>query len=249
MRIVMLLLASCLVCAALVALAMFAVDGAGPEAQVPIAAPVCHEGPTTAGIDVSYHQERIDWKRVRWAGVAFAFVRISDGTTVIDSRFTDNWTGAKANGILRGAYQYFRPDQDAIAQADIVVEALRADRGELAVAIDVETTGGLPPAKLAARVQIWIDRVRAKLGVEPIIYTGPDFWRTAVGGARFAQPLWLAHYTTGCPNVPAPWTAWRFWQYSDRGRIKGIHGPVDLNVFAGSLEDLRRSPVAFANVP
>ena len=101
MRRALLILAACAVCAALIAGSILAAGlGSEDDEATIVVAPACHDGPTTAGIDVSYHQDRIDWKRVRWAGVAFAFVRISDGTTVIDTRFTDNWAGAKANGIL-----------------------------------------------------------------------------------------------------------------------------------------------------
>lgn len=212
--------------------------GSGP------APAACEVGPTVRGIDVSYFQESIAWRRVRQAGVQFAFIRVSDGTTVADPRFADNWAGARRVGVLRGAYQYFRPEESAIAQADLLIAAVRRDPGELPPVIDVETDGGKSPAQLAAKVRAWVERVRAQLRVEPIVYTGPEFWRERAGGADLAsQPLWLAHYTPGCPLVPAPWTRWTFWQHTDRGTVPGIAGPVDLNVFAGdyfALEELAR---------
>jgi lysozyme len=206
----------------------------------------CDTGPTTPGIDVSYHQERIDWSAVRRAGVRFAFVRVSDGATFPDPRFVENFRGAAAVGVLRGAYQFFRPEESAVAQADLMIAALRRDRGELPPVIDVEDAGGRTPAQVARAVGVWIARVRARVGVEPIVYTGPDFWRTRVGrGADVAaQPLWIAHYTAGCPTVPAPWRAWTFWQFTDAGRVPGIDGLVDLDVFAGTVEELE----AFARV-
>lgn len=200
-------------------------------------APGCADGPTVPGIDVSYHQDRIDWKKVQRAGIRFAFVRVSDGLTVDDPEFARNWDGARAQHIARGAYQFFRPEEDALAQADKLIAAIARDKGELPPVIDVEVTGGLAPAKLARQVSLWIDRVRSRLDVEPIIYTSPDFWRDEVGGADLsAQPLWVAHYTRDCPRVPAPWTRWTFWQYSKSGRVPGIKGNVDLNVYQGELE-------------
>jgi lysozyme len=72
--------------------------------------------------------------------------------------------------------------------------------------------------------------------VQPLIYTSPDFWRDAVGGADFSSlPLWVAHYTTECPRVPAPWVEWTFWQHSETGQVPGIQGPVDLDVMRGEL--------------
>src|SRR5262245_49864735 len=88
--------------------------------------PECKLGPTTAGIDVSYYQGDISWARVRRAGVQFAFIRISDGATILDSQFATNWSGARGANVLRGAYQFFRPEEDPIAQANVLVNALRA---------------------------------------------------------------------------------------------------------------------------
>ncbi|MGE0870569.1 MAG: glycoside hydrolase family 25 protein [Kofleriaceae bacterium] len=197
-------------------------------------------GDTVAGIDVSYHQDRVDWARVRRAGIRFAFIRVSDGATFVDPRFAQHWIEAEYAHVLRGAYQYFRPAEDPIAQADLMIAALARDRGELPPAIDVEETGGKRPAQVAAAVRAWVDRVRAKLGVEPIVYVSPEFWRDRVGSADLSKlPLWIAHYDTDCPRVPKPWVHWTFWQHTKTGRVPGIRGNVDLDVFAGTLDELR----------
>jgi lysozyme len=196
--------------------------------------PKCFDGPVTPGIDVSYDQGSIAWPKVEAAGIRFAFIRISDGLTTKDALFEKNWAGAKTARIRRGMYQYFRPDQSATAQADLVIAAHRRDPGELPPVIDVETTGGKSPAQLERAIRTWVERVRARLHVEPIVYTSPDFWRDAVGDADLSsQPLWVAHYTAACPRVPAAWKRWTFWQHSEQGRVPGITGPVDLDVMAG----------------
>jgi lysozyme len=203
-------------------------------------APACVSGPTTRGIDVSYYQGTIQWKKVRKSGVLYAFIRVSDGTAFPDPVFEQNWKQAARAGVMRGAYQYFRPAANARAQADLLIAALAQDRGELPPVIDVEATEGKSPAYIEQQVRIWVARVREKLGVEPIVYTGPAFWRDAVGGADLTtQPLWIAHYTGGCPEVPAPWQRWTFWQHTDRGHVRGIRGPVDLDLFAGTFADLQ----------
>jgi lysozyme len=177
---------------------------------------------------------------VRRAGLRFAFIRVADGSTLTDSRFAENWRGARRAGLLRGAYQYFRPDESAIAQADLVIRALARDPGELPPVIDVENTGGKAPHQIVERVGVWVDRVRDKLGVEPIVYTGPDFWTYRAGGADMTrQPLWIAHYTPTCPTIPPRWRTWTFWQHTDNGRVPGIDMAVDLDVFAGSMRELQ----------
>lgn len=206
------------------------------ESPPDLDAPSCADGPTSPGIDVSYHQDRIDWPKVKRAGIRFAFIRVSDGLTVDDPEFARNWENARASKIARGAYQFFRPEESALAQADKLIAAIANDKGELSPVIDVEVTGGLRPAQLAKQITLWIDRVRARTGREPIVYTSPDFWRDEVGGADLSsQPLWVAHYTKDCPRVPAPWSRWSFWQYSKTGRVPGIRGNVDLNVYQGQL--------------
>ena len=203
--------------------------------------PECKLGPTTAGIDVSYYQGDITWSRVRRAGVQFAFVRVSDGATILDTKFAANWSGARQAGVLRGAYQFFRPEEDPIAQANVLVRELRKrGAGELPPVIDIEVTGGLPLATVVARARVWIEHVRSQLGVEPIVYTNPGMWRWGGATELGRQLLWLAHYTHACPTVPPPWSRWTFWQYTDNGRVDGIDGPVDLDVFDGSPEQLRR---------
>src|SRR4051812_28606834 len=160
--------------------------------------PSCQLGPTTPGIDVSYHQDAIDWPRVRRAGIRFAFIRLSDGVAVRDVKFQTNWAEARRAGVVRGAYQYFRPDQSVTAQADLMVTAMR-DRApnDLPPVLDIEVDAGLPSPVVAAHAAAWIASVRDRLGVEPIVYTGSDLWRTSGAGPLGDQPLWLAHYTQG----------------------------------------------------
>lgn len=201
----------------------------------------CAMGTTTRGIDVSHHQGVINWDAVAGSGVRFAFIRVSDGTRSPDTRFTANWGEARRVGILRGAYQYFRPAQDVAAQANLMIAALASDGGELAPVIDVEDAGGRSAAQITAAVQQWVSMVSAATGRTPIIYTGPYFWRDQVGNPNMSgNPLWIAHYTSRCPLISEDvWSRWDFWQYSETGRVPGITGGVDMDLFNGTLEDLR----------
>lgn len=221
-------------------------DGLGGETGDPTSAiprVTCGGASTQSGVDVSFYQGAIDWPRVAGAGYTFAFIRVSDGLTYRDERFASNWAGARSAGLARGAYQFFRPAQSATAQADLLIDAIGAiGPGDLPPVIDVEATGSLAPATVAARVQTWVSRVRDRLGVEPIVYTGKYFWEDNVGSSQFANlPLWLAQYTSAtCPDLPSQWSRWSFWQYSDAGSVPGIAGGVDVNRFNGSRADLDR---------
>jgi lysozyme len=197
----------------------------------PVQPPPCDTGPVTRGIDVSYYQGEIDWDLVRGSGIEFAFIRVSDGVDNPDSMFELNWGGAKAAGIRRGLYQYFRPADSVTEQADLAIAMLKKrGAGELPPVLDIEDDGGLSPGVVAKRARMWIDRVQKQLHVEPIVYTYPDFWRRGGAEALGTQQLWIAHYTTACPTIPPPWKTWQFWQHSDRGRVPGITGAVDLDL-------------------
>ncbi len=200
------------------------------------AATVCGVGPTVKGIDVSYFQGTIDWSAVAGAGVAYSFVRVSDGTDFVDPQFSANWSGSRTAGIKHGAYQLFRPSQDPIAQADLLLTKtgpMKPD--DLPPVIDVEVTDGLGPTAVATAVKKWVAHVDAAIGRPPIIYTGFYFWRDSVGGPDLtSSPLWHAQYTTAaCPDIAAPWTDWAFWQYTSSGTIAGIAHAVDVDRWNG----------------
>ncbi len=203
---------------------------------------VCGEGPTVKGIDVSYYEGSIDWSAVAGDGVQFAFVRVSDGLAVIDPKFDAYWKGSRAAGIVHGAYQFFRPAQDPIAQADLLLQTMGPMQpGDLPPVIDVEVNGGLSSTKVAAAVKLWVDHVQAAIGRAPIIYTGKYFWDDNVGADSMGSlPLWHAQYTSAaCPDISTTWTSWHFWQYTSTGTIAGIPGGgVDVNRWNGDRASL-----------
>jgi len=202
---------------------------------------VCGSGPTVKGIDVSYYQGTIDWTKVKADGVQFAFIRVSDGTGYQDPNFQTYWDKSRAAGIVHGAYQFFRPAEDPIAQADLLLSKIGTlAPDDLPPVIDVEATGNLGPAAVAAKVKQWVDHVAAATGKTPIIYTGYYFWRDSVGDPNMAaDPLWHAQYTTAaCPTIAPAWPTWAFWQYTSTGTINGISGGVDVDRFNGTYAQL-----------
>src|SRR5512142_1265235 len=140
------------------------------------------------GRDVSVYQGNFDWNAQKAAGVDFGYARIGDGTGYSDSQFGPNWSKMKAAGVLRGAYQFFEPGEDEVAQANLMIQAVgQLGEGDLPCMIDVETTGGQSGATIAAKVAHWIQLVEAGTGKPPIIYTGPYFWQDNVGSTSFGK--------------------------------------------------------------
>jgi lysozyme len=217
------------------------------------ASTACATGPTVNGIDVSYYDDAVDWPTAKAAGIDFAFVRVTDGTQYQDPKFADYWAGARAAGVIRGAYQYFRPSEDPIAQADLLLQLMGPlQPGDLPPVLDLEVSGGLTPAEVTTNVQAWIAHITAAIGRPPIVYAGLYSWPTLTDGADVTtSPLWIAQYTTAaCPDIPDPWTQWLFWQDSDTGVVDGVtSSQLDLDVFNGSLADLQAFTVGGAAAP
>jgi GH25 family lysozyme M1 (1,4-beta-N-acetylmuramidase) len=206
---------------------------------------------TVPGLDVSYWQADINWQAVRAAGARFVFIKATEGVGYTDSTFPGNWEGAGSVGLLRGAYCFFHPNQDARQQAERFVEVVkgRDDDGELPCSLDLEVTDGVANKKVIAGVKTWLDVAEQGLGRRPLIYSGVSFLESGfVEQGRPPEwaedyPLWLGwfpkKYVAGMsPLMPRGWSSWTFWQYSGKGRINGIQGDVDLDLFNGGMEEL-----------
>ena len=212
------------------------------------------------GLDVSYWQAEIDWQAVRAAGLRFVFIKATEGVAYTNSTFAGNWEGAKAAGLLRGAYCFFHPNQDPHQQAERFVSTIREreDDGELPCSLDLEVADGVSNKKIIAAVKAWLDEVEQATGRRPLIYSGVSFLQYNLVEQGQPPPwvrdyaLWLGwfpkKYAAGMsPLMPKGWPSWTFWQYSGKGRVNGIGAAVDLDVFNGSIQQL--IALAGANAP
>ncbi len=201
------------------------------------------------GVDVSHYQAVVDWTAVAAGGERFGFAKASEGASVPDQYFLDNWNGMKAAGILRGAYHFFHPSADPQAQANNFLNRLAAANGgspllapgDLPAALDIEVTDGASAATLLAGAGAWLAAVEAATGKHPIVYTYPSFWKSTLGnpGALSNYPLWIAHLNVAAPIVPGGWQSWVFWQF-DKQPVAGVPAPVtDLDAFNGTYDSLQ----------
>ena len=207
---------------------------------------VCPTGATVEGADVSYYDGTVDWAALRASGRVFAIARVADGSTYLDPTFAANWQGMKANGFVRGTYQYFRAAESGVAQANVLLAAIAAagplEPGDLPPTLDLETTDGESDAVIVERAQDWLATVRAATGREPVLYTAPGFWNYEAGLPSLAWlgSLWIANWDVTCPSLATGFTGWQFWQYDDKGTAPGLGSDdADLDRFNGSVADLQ----------
>jgi GH25 family lysozyme M1 (1,4-beta-N-acetylmuramidase) len=200
---------------------------------------------TLPGIDVSHYQGSIDWASVASSGIRFAIAKVTDGRSYVDPTYLTNKAAAESNGIVFGAYHFARPDtrpNDPSVEADHFVDHAQLAGGNIIPVLDLESSNGMTDGEITAWMLAWLGRVTERTGVRPMVYTSPHGWddrtgdTTAIVDAGYTV-LWVAHWNTQTPTVPAgDWGGhgWTFWQYSDCGTVPGIDGCVDMDAFAGA---------------
>lgn len=193
------------------------------------------------GIDVSQYQEEIDWEKLSSEEKpSFVFIRASVGKNFKDTNFDYNWSAAKNHEIIRGAYHYYRPNENSKEQAEIFINTVNLSEGDLPPILDIEKYSKVQDLpKLKNALLNWLLIVEEHYQVTPILYTYNKFYvNTFANDKRFDKYLlWIAWYNVkDKPDKIS--NQWLFWQFTDKARIKGIKGDVDMNVFNGNLNDL-----------
>jgi lysozyme len=233
-----------LIATAIIALGFAGAMGAAPAASAAATLP----GTWPRGIDVSSWQHPggnpVDWSAVRRSGVRFAVIKATEGTFYTNPYFATDRHRAWAAGIGVGGYHYARPAwpaSTAVDQANYFLRQLGDTRGTLQLApiLDLEATGGLSAARLTIWVRTFLETVETRTGRAPLLYTYPAYWNNIMNNssAFMRYPLWVASYTGG-PGpgaLPGGWPKWMLWQYTPAGRVSGIVGTVDLDVYCCTM--------------
>lgn len=195
------------------------------------------------GIDVSHYQEDIDWDKlnnadIQGSPVSFIFVKATEGSDIIDENFNQNFYNARKNDFIRGAYHFFSTKTPAEKQARFFCKIVQLEDNDLPPVLDVESIGELSIKKLQSEVHTWMQIVEKHYGVTPILYTGYKFKTSYLNTKDFERyPYWIAHYYVDSLTYNG---SWHFWQHTDAGKVKGIKGYVDVNVFNGTYEDMMK---------
>ncbi|MCP9755217.1 glycoside hydrolase [Lacihabitans sp. CCS-44] len=193
------------------------------------------------GIDVSHHQRNVDWQKIAEHDdfkVSFCFLKATEGSTFQDTKFKTYWNECKEAGIARGAYHFYHPTRNASDQAKNFIKSVKLTRGDLAPVLDFEKDS--PSANVATvrkSLTKWLQIVEKYYGVKPIIYTNTFIYKKYIKGHFKGNPLWLADYKSGNIHSLVKNPNLKIWQYTEKGRVAGIPGHVDINAFVGAEED------------
>ncbi|MEN9336567.1 MAG: hypothetical protein RLZZ500_1554 [Bacteroidota bacterium] len=187
----------------------------------------------SAGIDVSEYQGEIDWEAVdsiEGRPIRFVFVRATCGNDRKDNRFENNWKGAKK--FIRGAYHYYRPDENSGEQAQRFIQTVHLKPGDLPPVLDIEQLpANQSMARLKLGLQKWLDAVEKHYGMKPILYSGQKYYEDFLKEEFAAYPFWVANYNFFVEEMQQEWL---FWQFSEKGLVNGIPEKVDVNLYNGT---------------
>jgi lysozyme len=206
---------------------------------------VCPSGQTLPGTDVSDYDSGTQWDAVAQSGQVFVFIKATEGETFVNPLFDGDWANAGTVGILRGAYHFYHPGDDPVAQAQFFLQTLGGvDSAELPPVFDWEVSDGVDTDTQIENALTWLQTVEAATGKVPLVYTNYKFFDALGNPQQFARyPLYVADYDVDCPKVPQPWTNWVLWQPSGSGTIPGLKpGQADIDEFNGTLYQLQSLP-------
>ena len=196
------------------------------------------------GIDISHYQGDIDWDKLQGGMISgcplrFVIIKSTEGASRMDENFKSNFHNALEYGFIRGAYHFWSNKSSARQQAYYCLEKVKLEEGDLPPVLDIEHA---PKDKSIEEFQrdilTWLHIVEDRYHVKPILYTYYKFKEKYLSAPVFDDyPYWIAHYYVDKVEYKGPW---KFWQHTDVGRLPGIKGYVDFNIYNGSFYDMKK---------
>lgn len=198
------------------------------------------------GVDVSEYQDVIDMNELARQNISFVIIRATEGSSLVDARFAENWGNAHHSSLTAGAYHFFSFDSPGTTQAENFINTVGDLNNDLIPVVDVEFYGDKnenPPAKedVQRELKTYLDILEERYGVKPMIYCARPIWENYIKDAFGEYPLWVRSvYYPAWFEFGSKWT---MWQYQDTGILNGYSGYekyIDLNVLNKniSLEEL-----------
>lgn len=189
------------------------------------------------GIDISEFQGEIDFEEVRRSGIEAVYIRVGAGEYT-DEYFAENYERAKAAGLKIGFYHYVtaRSVEEGRRQARFFASLAAGREPDMRLAMDFEYFGSLSVSQINAISEAYLDELTALTKREAVIYSDLSNARNIFSRALAEKyPLWAAQYGADEPSANGKWREWVGFQYTDEGRVGGIYGNVDRNIFTEGI--------------
>lgn len=202
-------------------------------------------GTTMDGIDVSQWQGYIDFEAVARAGTELVYIKASEGIDFVDPFFHRNYANARNAGLPVGFYHYLtaRSASAAKQEAYHFVSVTEGLMGEGRMVMDIEDLDGLTEEEVNVIAYAFLTGVEEFSNQSPAIYADAYNAAVVLDARLTAWPLWIAQYGVAKPDMDNPWGTWAGWQYTDKGRVPGIQGYTDRDIFEEQMLGSRAQPV------
>ncbi len=186
------------------------------------------------GIDLSHHQADIDWDKLKEQKPHFVYLKTTEGCTIYDTKYEENYRKARKAGITVGSYHFFSYRSNGRAQAEHFLKRAKYKTGDLPLVLDAEYRGNMPSEKIVRQELIaFLKVITTRTGYKPIIYCDYDYYEQYLKGhLKNEHQLWI------CDFRHEPDAKWLIWQTTDKFKIPGVDGNVDFNIFNGSKQKL-----------
>jgi len=198
------------------------------------------------GIDISHHQNNeIDSIIKSTDSLSFVICKATEGVTYTDPKFLKNWKTIKDHNFLRGAYHFYRCEDDPMTQATFFIKTISDIKNtDIPPIIDFEE-GGIDPSQSVENIQlalqVFLNEIEKQLKCKPIIYTDLNIGNKYLNTNTFSEyPLWIANYNgKDAPNLPDAWKdkGWVIWQKYSSYKLNNLSN--DFDIYNGNLSEFK----------
>ena len=183
------------------------------------------------GIDVSNHNQQINWSQVKSSGVECVYIKATEGTTYQDPYLNSHYNGAKSVGILTGFYHFLVGSSSPETQAENFYNNIKDKENNLLPCVDLEHSNNEPSEFMDYALR-FIQKFKALSSKDICIYACPSFIEEKLDSRLAKYPLWCAHYGVDRPGFTKVWgSSYAGHQYTEKGSVPGVTGNVDMNNF------------------
>lgn len=195
------------------------------------------------GVDVSSYQGKIDWQVLAAQDIQFAYIKATEGSAYVDTKFAYNWENASASDLYIGAYHFFSYDSEGKTQAENFIANVPVRQNSLPPVVDVEFYGDKeknPPAKeeVTRELQAMLDILEEHYGKRPIIYATNKSYQMYIERDFDNYDIWIRDVIFKPSS-----DYWTFWQFTNRMKLDGYDGKekfIDMNVFRGTFDEFEK---------
>lgn len=193
------------------------------------------------GIDLSHYQGKVFWEAIGDnSKMAYVYLKATEGGDRIDETYEQNIRLAHQNGLKVGSYHFFRPKTNLTLQLENFKTQCLPGEQDLIPMIDIETKGGLSTEAFCDSLFKFLRMVEEAYKQKPLLYTGRNFYNNNLARKVDDYKLMIAMYSSEEPVLIDERDIFA-WQYTAKGRIRGINTHVDKSRLMGqhSMREIR----------